>query len=149
MRSWHPEALRLFIEKGLRDHPASRYTDQWRFKGVTLACTKSAEYASARAGDHHIQAVAVYHKLFREGPALHLILSEQDEFGATVLKEDMCRPEPISQCTPKSVQWMKKGGHMFVQTVPGMTAQAIYDVLITLGRSGVAQPSTCAPQARL
>ena len=42
-RNWHPEVLKLFVEKGLRDHPASVHPRPWKFSGATLACSKGYE----------------------------------------------------------------------------------------------------------
>ncbi|PSR71770.1 hypothetical protein PHLCEN_2v12374 [Hermanssonia centrifuga] len=80
-RNWHPEVLRLFLEKGLRDHPASKLPDPWCFKGgVSLACSRANEAACNFANDHHVFAFDYLQQMYREGKTVHLIHSKVDEF---------------------------------------------------------------------
>ncbi|KLO12044.1 hypothetical protein SCHPADRAFT_941536 [Schizopora paradoxa] len=130
IRNWHPDVLKNFIEKGLRDHPASKIPDPWRFKGgVTLACSRANECATNYAHDHHETAFEHLHALYRDRRQVHHILSGADEFDGAALKEQLIAPEPQTQRGPASVQRIEKGGHMFVQTNPKDTASAIWNIL--------------------
>lgn len=82
-----------------------------------------------RAVNHHPRAVEVLHDLYAHGPPVHLVLSATDEFGlvhattrdythsrelnsGSKLKAFLTSPDPSSQRTCYSLQWIEKGGHM-------------------------------------
>lgn len=129
-RNWHPDVLRLFIEKGLKDHSASKFPDPWIFKGgVTLCCSRAYEAASNLANDHHAFAFDHLQYMYRSGQAVYLIHSKKDEFNGELLKRAQAAPDASSKRGPQSVQYIEHGGHMFVQACPQDTAKAIWNAI--------------------
>ncbi|KAI0056229.1 alpha/beta-hydrolase [Artomyces pyxidatus] len=127
-KRWDPAVLDRFVEKGLRTHPAEKYPDPYKFKGVTLACSRSLEAASYRANSHHDTANNTLHKLYADGVVpVHLIFSKHDEFRATKLKKALM--QGLRGGGPVSVQWIDDAGHLFVQHQPVATANAIWQAL--------------------
>jgi len=134
-RYWHPKVMDAFLEKAVVPHPASYYPDPFQFRAVTLACTKQYESSMTRANEAYPRASEVLFELYRQGKAVHFVLSGGDKFGAQQLKEDMIRPDPVSGRKPTSVYVMQRGGHMFVQTEPEKAAHAIYDALCQIEKT--------------
>ncbi|KZV95828.1 hypothetical protein EXIGLDRAFT_747982 [Exidia glandulosa HHB12029] len=141
-RSWDPRALELFVEHGLKEHPASRFEDPYSFMGVTLACSKANEMAAYRDRRHHHFAWETLLDLI-EGrqpdlPAVHFIYAKKDELGMKGYKEDIANR--VKNAKRGSVQWINPGGHMFPMQFPEKTAEAIATSLQGIARSQRLKP---------
>ncbi|EKM50484.1 uncharacterized protein PHACADRAFT_152504 [Phanerochaete carnosa HHB-10118-sp] len=126
-KSWDKAALELFVEYGLKAHPASKYPPPFTFKGVTLACNKSYEAACYRAKTHQEEAWEQLQHLHAYGPPVHVILSEKDEFSGAKLKQALLKGKYRGGAA--SVQYVENTSHMFPQQRPEATARALWKAI--------------------
>ncbi|KAI0310148.1 hypothetical protein OF83DRAFT_1178867 [Amylostereum chailletii] len=136
-RNWDDKVLALFVEKGLRAHPATRYRNPFAFTGVTLACTKAREAVIYRYHEDQPRTYDLLHCWYVSGPSIHHIFSRKDEFNALDAKKMLI--SGVHGKGPSSMQWIEVGGHMFVQSQPKSTANAVWNAL--LASAGVSQRS--------
>ncbi|KAK1218844.1 hypothetical protein PQX77_018460 [Marasmius sp. AFHP31] len=123
---WDPRILDLFVEYGLRTHPAAKYAPPFSFNGVTTASTKALEAASFRSDELVVDALQAYSEATKEKP-VHVIWGTINDVKSPETRDLLSDTSAGRQ--PVSVRFVEDAGHLVVQQKPEEVASNILDIL--------------------
>ncbi|KAG7095594.1 hypothetical protein E1B28_006324 [Marasmius oreades] len=106
---WDPRVLDLFVEYGLRTHPAAKYDPPFSFNGVTTASTKALEAASFRSDELVVDSLQAYTETTRER-AVHIIWGTINDVKSPETR-DLLSDESSGR-SPASVRFVEDAGHL-------------------------------------
>ncbi|KAG8967846.1 hypothetical protein FRC03_009249 [Tulasnella sp. 419] len=132
-KTWDPEMLELFVQYGLRTHPAVNFKVS-PYKGVCLACTRNQEAACYR-GSQALPSTMMkaLGPVSRKIP-VHIIWGNVEDSLPRMAKEGLV-DESMSGIKCASVGWVPNAGHLVLQHSPSGVADAIAAALKTSGQS--------------
>ncbi|KAG6840637.1 hypothetical protein C0991_005402 [Blastosporella zonata] len=129
-RSFAPAALESFLEFGLRDVDDSG--------AVTLTCSKVQEAAYYASDDMTVPPAEALIALSKEDRLpVHLIVCLKDEYKGMSDEMKAFQVDTVGKMTCGSVQVIERGGHMFPQVEPKLTAGHLRNALMKISDRGV------------
>ncbi|KAL0960677.1 hypothetical protein HGRIS_005706 [Hohenbuehelia grisea] len=128
-RGWELATVASFVENALRSSASSNT--------VTLACSRRQESAYFLNDDIVGATADAFQTVVQQNRVpIHLITCKRDEYKGKSDDMKQFQIESILKMTFSSVQHLDRGGHMYPQTEPVLTARAICNALSRLQTRG-------------
>ncbi|KAG8944952.1 hypothetical protein FRC04_001304 [Tulasnella sp. 424] len=122
---WSDKSLEVFVQHGLKDHPAANY-DPLPWKGVSTKCTRTQEVATYRGMRDIARLVPDLLPVISRKVPVHCIWAA---INPRIYKAIQNAVETQCDVQFASVQKVPKAGHLVIQHNPEAAAQAVLNAL--------------------